>query len=167
MVACMKMINNAAMIKIQGHKEPKRYIFAWVLLGFCIVMIYQVIISIILFAINGSPQRSPNIIKLYNSPKITLRKTYSSKMGPTMDIKTINIGICLAIAINLSVFGLLCGLPLMANKIILFRKVIFGELYNFIKGSRVVSFIIASIVSSLIFALAHNDFKFIIQPNHS
>ena len=58
-------------------------------------------------------------IKLYNSPKITLRKTYSSKMGPTMDIKTINIGICLAIAINLSVFGLLCGLPLMANKIIL------------------------------------------------
>ncbi|MBR7508527.1 CPBP family intramembrane metalloprotease, partial [Mycobacterium tuberculosis] len=42
-----------------------------------------------------------------------------------------------------------------------FRKVIFGELYNFIKGSRVVSFIIASIVSSLIFALAHNDFKFI------
>ena len=41
----------------QGHKEPKRYIIAWVLLGFCIVMIYQFIISIILFAINGSPQR--------------------------------------------------------------------------------------------------------------
>ena len=47
----------------QGHKEPKRYIFAWVLLDF-IVMIYQIIISIILFAINGSPQRSPNTERL-------------------------------------------------------------------------------------------------------
>ncbi len=41
------------------------------------------------------------------------------------------------------------------------RKVIFGELFNAIKGSRIVAFIIATTVSSLIFALAHNDFKFI------
>lgn len=42
-----------------------------------------------------------------------------------------------------------------------FRKVFFGELYNAIKANRVVSFLIASIVSSLVFALAHNDMKFI------
>ena len=41
------------------------------------------------------------------------------------------------------------------------EKVIFGELFNAIKGSRIVAFIIATTVSSLIFALAHNDFKFI------
>lgn len=115
----------------QGHKEPKRYIFAWVLLGFCIVMIYQIIISIILFAINGSPQRSPNTERL------------------------------MAIAKQMPIFIVLISIvgPILEEYV--FRKVIFGELYNFIKGSRVVSFIIASIVSSLIFALAHNDFKFI------
>ena len=113
------------------HKEPKRYIFAWVLLGFCIVMIYQIIISIILFAINGSPQRSPNTERL------------------------------MAIAKQMPIFIVLISIvgPILEEYV--FRKVIFGELYNFIKGSRVVSFIIASIVSSLIFALAHNDFKFI------
>ena len=40
-----------------------------------------------------------------------------------------------------------------------FRKVFFGELYNAIKANRVVSFLIASIVSSLVFALAHNDMR--------
>nr|WFO06887.1 CPBP family intramembrane metalloprotease MroQ [Staphylococcus aureus] len=42
-----------------------------------------------------------------------------------------------------------------------FRKVIFGELFNAIKGNRIVAFAIATTVSSLIFALAHNDLKFI------
>ena len=93
-------------------------------------MIYQIIISIILFAINGSPQRSPNTERL------------------------------MAIAKQMPIFIVLISIvgPILGIR---FRKVIFGELYNFIKGSRVVSFIIASIVSSLIFALAHNDFKFI------
>ena len=92
----------------QGHKEPKRYIFAWVLLGFCIVMIYQIIISIILFAINGSPQRSPNTERL------------------------------MAIAKQMPIFIVLISIvgPILEEYV--FRKVIFGELYNFIKGSRVV-----------------------------
>ncbi|MFZ8042691.1 type II CAAX prenyl endopeptidase Rce1 family protein, partial [Staphylococcus aureus] len=50
-------------------------------------------------------------------------------------------------------------LPLLEEYV--FRKVIFGELFNAIKGNRIVAFIIATTVSSLIFALAHNDFKFI------
>ncbi len=41
------------------------------------------------------------------------------------------------------------------------EKVIFGELFNAIKGNRIVAFAIATTVSSLIFALAHNDYKFI------
>jgi len=67
----------------------------------------------------------------------------------------------MAIAKQMPIFIVLISIvgPILEEYV--FRKVIFGELYNFIKGSRVVSFIIASVVSSLIFALAHNDFKFI------
>ena len=102
----------------------------WALLGFCIVMIYQVIVGLIFFAINGSPQRVK--YRTFNGN----RKTNACIHYFNFYCRT-NIGrICL-------------------------QKVFFGEIYNAIKGPRVVSFLIASIVSSLIFALAHNDFKFI------
>ena len=66
-----------------------------------------------------------------------------------------------AIAKQMPVFIILISIvgPILEEYV--FRKVFFGELYNVIKGPRVVSFLIASIVSSLVFALAHNDFKFI------
>lgn len=47
-----------------GRKEPKRYIIPWALLGFCLVMVYQVIISLIYFTIMGSQQTSPNTERL-------------------------------------------------------------------------------------------------------
>lgn len=114
-----------------GHKEPKRYIITWALLGFCIVMVYQAIVSIIYNLTTGAPQNSPNTERL------------------------------MAIAKQMPVFIILISIvgPILEEYV--FRKVFFGELYNVIKGPRVVSFLIASIVSSLVFALAHNDFKFI------
>ncbi|MCE4958019.1 intramembrane glutamic endopeptidase MroQ [Macrococcoides caseolyticum] len=39
-----------------------------------------------------------------------------------------------------------------------FRKVIFGELYEVIKGPRWLAFIIALLISGFIFSCAHNDF---------
>ena len=114
-----------------SKKNLKRYIVPWALLGFCIVMIYQVIVGLIFFAINGSPQKSPNTERL------------------------------MVIAKQMPVFIILISIVGPILEEFVFRKVFFGEIYNAIKGPRVVSFLIASIVSSLIFALAHNDFKFI------
>ena len=82
-------------------------------------------------AINGSPQKSPNTERL------------------------------MVIAKQMPVFIILISIVGPILEEFVFRKVFFGEIYNAIKGPRVVSFLIASIVSSLIFALAHNDFKFI------
>lgn len=112
-------------------KEPKKYIVPWALLGFCIVMIYQVIVSLIYYAISGSQQMSPNTERL------------------------------MAIAKQMPIFIILISIVGPILEEFVFRKVFFGELYNAIKGNRVISFLIASIVSSLVFALAHNDFKFI------
>ena len=53
-----------------------------------------------------------------------------------------------------------CCRPILEEYV--FRKVFFGELYDRIKGNRIIAFLIASIVSSLLFALAHNDIKFIL-----
>ena len=66
----------------------------------------------------------------------------------------------MAIAKQLPVFILLISIvgPILEEYI--FRKVIFGEIYNKIKGNRIVAFLIASIVSSILFAIAHNDIKF-------
>ena len=43
-----------------------------------------------------------------------------------------------------------------------FRKVIFGEIFNILKGNKIIRFIIAGTVSSALFASAHNDPDFII-----
>ena len=47
-----------------GHKEPKRYIISWALLGFCIVMVYQVVVSLIYTLVLGQQQQSPNTERL-------------------------------------------------------------------------------------------------------
>ncbi|AGZ24786.1 MULTISPECIES: intramembrane glutamic endopeptidase MroQ [Staphylococcus] len=114
-----------------GHKESKRYIISWALLGFCIVMVYQVIVSLIYTLVLGQQQQSPNTERL------------------------------MAIAKQMPVFIILISVvgPILEEYV--FRKVLFGELYNAIKGNRILAFLIASIVSSLLFALAHNDIKFL------
>ncbi|UDI77891.1 CPBP family intramembrane metalloprotease [Staphylococcus taiwanensis] len=115
----------------KGHKEPKRYILPWALLGFVIVMIYQMVVSLITMWIIGKPQQSPNTERI------------------------------MAIARQLPVFIILISIVGPILEEFVFRKVFFGEIYNKIKGNRIVAFLIASIVSSLLFALAHNDIKFI------
>lgn len=114
----------------RGYKEPKRYILPWALLGFVVVMIYQMVASLITMWLVGQPQQSPNTERI------------------------------MAIAKQLPVFILLISIvgPILEEYI--FRKVIFGEIYNKIKGNRIVAFLIASIVSSILFAIAHNDIKF-------
>ena len=112
-------------------KEPNKYIIPWALLGFALVMVYQFIVSIVLTQIYGGQQVSPNTEKI----------------------------IIIARKIPIFIFFVSIIGPLLEEYV--FRKVIFGELFNAIKGNRIVAFIIATTVSSLIFALAHNDFKFI------
>lgn len=116
----------------KGFKEPKRYIIPWALLGFVIVMVYQIMAGVINMWIFGQPQQSPNTQKI------------------------------MAIARQLPIFILLisCVGPILEEYV--FRKVLFGEIYNKIKGNRIVAFLIASIISSLLFALAHDDMKFIL-----
>ena len=109
-------------------KEPKKYIIPWALLGFALVMIYQMVVSIVYTQIFGTQQTSPNTERL----------------------------IVIARKIPLFIFFVSIVGPLLEEYV--FRKVIFGEL---IKGNRIVAFAIATTVSSLIFALAHNDYKFI------
>ena len=110
----------------QEHKESKRYIIPWAVLGFFIVMLYQVIVGVINIWIFGQPQR------------------------------------IMAVAKQLPIFIILISVvgPILEEYV--FRKVFFGELYDRIKGNRIIAFLIASIVSSLLFALAHNDIKFIL-----
>ena len=93
-------------------------------------MIYQMVASLITMWLVGQPQQSPNTERI------------------------------MAIAKQLPVFILLISIvgPILEEYI--FRKVIFGEIYNKIKGNRIVAFLIASIVSSILFAIAHNDIKF-------
>ncbi|CAI81604.1 TPA: CPBP family intramembrane metalloprotease [Staphylococcus aureus] len=112
-------------------KEPKKYIIPWALLGFALVMIYQMVVSIVYTQIFGTQQTSPNTERL----------------------------IVIARKIPLFIFFVSIVGPLLEEYV--FRKVIFGELFNAIKGNRIVAFAIATTVSSLIFALAHNDYKFI------
>lgn len=116
----------------KGFKEPKRYIIPWALLGFVIVMVYQVMAGVINMWIFGQPQQSPNTQKI------------------------------MAIARQLPIFILLisCVGPILEEYV--FRKILFGEIYNKIKGNRIIAFLIASIISSLLFALAHDDMKFIL-----
>ena len=92
-------------------------------------MIYQMVASLITMWLVGQPQQSPNTERI------------------------------MAIAKQLPVFILLISIvgPILEEYI--FRKVIFGEIYNKIKGNRIVAFLIASIVSSILFAI-HNDIKF-------
>ena len=93
-------------------------------------MIYQMVASLITMWLVGQPQQSPNTERI------------------------------MAIAKQLPVFILLISIvgPILEEYI--FRKVIFGEIYNKIKGNRIVAFLIASIVSSILFAIAYNDIKF-------
>ncbi len=87
-------------------KEPKKYIIPWALLGFALVMIYQMVVSIVLTQIYGGQQVSPNTEANYYCSKILIFIFFVSIIGPLLEEYV-------------------------------FRKVIFGELFNAIKGNRI------------------------------
>ena len=83
-------------------------------------MVYQVVVSLIYTLVLGQQQQSPNTERL------------------------------MAIAKQMPVFIILISVVGPILEEFVFRKVLFGELYNAIKGNRIVAFLIASIVSSLL-----------------
>ncbi|MFC1256747.1 intramembrane glutamic endopeptidase MroQ [Staphylococcus xylosus] len=116
----------------QQPKEKKRYAIGWALVGYFIVMIYQIIDNMINIYLLGAPQSSPNTERLM-------------KVAQEIPIFIILI----------SVVG-----PILEEFV--FRKVIFGEIYNMIRANNTIKFLIAGIVSSIIFSAAHSDPSFFI-----
>lgn len=113
-------------------KGRKRYILLWAIGGFFIVMIYQIFAGMINIYVLGAPNQSPNTERI------------------------------MAIARKVPLFIILISVvgPILEEYV--FRKVIFGELYNIIKGNKTIKFIIAGVVSATLFAFAHSDPAFFI-----
>ncbi|AVQ33457.1 CPBP family intramembrane metalloprotease [Staphylococcus muscae] len=109
------------------RKEEKRYIVVWILVGLVIVFIAQIITNLISAQLLGVNPASEN----------TMRIMRIARQMPILIILIAIVG------------------PLLEEFV--FRKVIFGEIYNAIKASPVVKFTIATTVSSTIFAVAHAD----------
>lgn len=114
----------------QQPKEKKRYVILWAIIGYVIVMIYQVVAGIINMYVFGAPNKSPNTERLMKvANEIPLFIILISIVGPILEE-------------------------------FVFRKVIFGELYNILKGNKTLRFLVAAIVSSIIFSAAHGDPSF-------
>ena len=116
----------------QQTKEKKRYAILWAFVGYVSVMVYQIIANLINMFVLGGPQSSPNTERL---------------MKVAQDIPVF--------IILISIVG-----PILEEYV--FRKVIFGELYQLMKGNKTLKFIVASVVSSIIFSAAHGDPAFFI-----
>ncbi|SCT26331.1 intramembrane glutamic endopeptidase MroQ [Staphylococcus caeli] len=116
----------------QEPKTRKTFIGLWVLGGYFAVMIYQIIAGMINMYVLGGPQTSPNTERLM-------------KVAQEIPLFIILI----------SVVG-----PILEEFV--FRKVIFGELYQIIHANKKIKFLIAAIVSSVIFSAAHADPSFFV-----
>lgn len=124
-------IANPTQLELQP-KEKKRYVILWAIVGYMIVMIYQVVAGMINMYVFGAPQSSPNTERLMKiAQEIPMFIILISVVGPILEE-------------------------------FVFRKVIFGELYNILKGNKTFKFLIAGIVSSIIFSAAHADPSFFI-----
>ncbi|QEX33594.1 intramembrane glutamic endopeptidase MroQ [Staphylococcus lugdunensis] len=130
-ILLQKVIKNPTKLE-SDYKEPKRYLVQYALLGFIVVMIYQMFAGLINTWIFGELKASPNTERLMDI----------ARQAPIF-------------IILISIVG-----PILEEYV--FRKVIFGEILDRLKGNIVMRFLIASVVSSLLFALAHNDITFII-----
>ncbi|MCU5746167.1 CPBP family intramembrane metalloprotease [Staphylococcus sp. SQ8-PEA] len=109
-------------------REEKRYVILWAVVGYVFVMVMQMIVNLINVKLLGGPQSSPNTEKL------------------------------MMIARKFPIFIILisCVGPMLEEYV--FRKVIFGEIYNLFSSQyKKLAFIIAAIVSSSIFSVAHSD----------
>ncbi|QLK86451.1 intramembrane glutamic endopeptidase MroQ [Staphylococcus sp. 17KM0847] len=108
-------------------KEPKRYIVIWILAGLVTVFIAQIITNLISTFLLGVSPASEN----------TMRIMKIARQMPILILLVAIVG------------------PFLEEFV--FRKVLFGELYNAIKGKVATKFIIATTISSSIFAVAHAD----------
>ncbi|MBA8760409.1 CPBP family intramembrane metalloprotease [Staphylococcus schleiferi subsp. coagulans] len=110
-------------------KEKKRYIVPWILAGLGIVYFAQIIVNVLSVLIFGTNPVSENTFRIL-------------KVAREMPIMIILIAI----------IG-----PLLEEFV--FRKVLFGEIYNAIRANKTIKFLIATTISSLLFAVAHMDFS--------
>ncbi|MGV3244398.1 intramembrane glutamic endopeptidase MroQ [Staphylococcus sp. 11261D007BR] len=109
-------------------KEEKRYIPIWIIAGLGVVFIAQIVINLLTTLVFGIDPASENTLEL------------------------------MKVARQMPVFIILIAIVGPILEEFVFRKVIFGEIYNAIKSSPAIKFLVASIVSSVIFSLAHMDF---------
>lgn len=108
-------------------KEQKRYIVVWILVGLVIVFIAQIITNLLSTYFLGVNPASEN----------TMRIMRIARQMPILIVLIAIVG------------------PLLEEFV--FRKVLFGGIYNALKTHKAVKFAIATTVSSAIFAVAHMD----------
>ncbi|KAA1036577.1 CPBP family intramembrane metalloprotease [Macrococcus equipercicus] len=111
----------------RSPKERWRYTIIWMVAGLFLALFAQMIMNMINVYIFNQPVESQN---------------------------TTNI---LDIARKFPVFIVLISVVGPILEEFVFRKVIFGELYELIKLPRAAAFIVAGAISGLIFSTAHND----------
>lgn len=116
----------------RGPQSSVPLTVVWVVAGLFIAFIAQAVSAMINVGLLGNPLESANTEMI---------------MGMIQD----NIWIIFAVA----VFG-----PIIEEFV--FRRAIFGEIYEVIPGPKVVAFFVAAILSGFVFALAHLDFTHII-----
>lgn len=108
-------------------KEPWVYVIFWCIAGIFLAMFGQIIAGLINTYILNQPMESGNTQNLM-------------KIAQQSHI--------------LIIYIVLAG-PILEE--LIFRKLIFGEIYNMIKTPKWLSFIVAVLVSSFVFSLAHSD----------
>ncbi|TDM12140.1 intramembrane glutamic endopeptidase MroQ [Macrococcus lamae] len=112
----------------RSRKESWRYTITWMIAGLFLALFAQMIMNMINVYIFKQPIESQN----------------------TTDI--------LEVARQFPIFIILIAIVGPILEEFVFRKVIFGELYELIKLPRWAAFIIAGAISGFIFSAAHNDF---------
>lgn len=113
-------------------KELWHYTLIWVICGFFGALISQALLNMVNVYILNQPIESQNTAQI-------------------LEVAKLNPWFILLVAV--------AG-PILEEFV--FRKVIFGELYQLIRLPRFAAFLIATLISGLIFAIAHFDFDHLI-----
>ncbi|EKU46400.1 intramembrane glutamic endopeptidase MroQ [Staphylococcus massiliensis] len=122
-----KMVKNRLPLETEASRLKPAYIVLVIVLGFITVIFFQIIASLI----------NTFVFQIEPSNQNTQKLMEVAKQIPLFIFLIAVIG------------------PIFEEYV--FRKVIFGELYSRMKAPRIVKIIIATIISSVIFAIAHQD----------